>query len=293
MVFFFRGEFSQCLESTERVFLHAKPDHSTRQILLFGLDINLVAHLYHAFALQMLGYPDQTRDELKQELTEAKDSKHPYTWDFSMAHDCFTYVSRRDAKMTRIIAEQKQRNSADHGIAYGMILSIINLGWALTEEDQIDLGITEMLTGIELWQSVGAAAFISLYFSSLAEAYRKSGKYAEGLSALRHAQDHVEKSGERFYESDVHRVNGELRLMQGADDAEVEENHSRAIRVAQSQKGKILELRATVSLCRLWQSQGRTAVSRERLEEIYSWFSEGFDTRDLLEARELLEELGH
>ncbi len=78
----------------------------------------------------------------------------------------------------------------------------------------------------------------------------------------------MEKSGERFYESDVHRVNGELRLMQGAGDAEVEEHHSRAIRVAQSQNGKILELRATVSLCRLWRSQGKTAEARERLEPI-------------------------
>jgi predicted ATPase len=127
----------------------------------------------------------------------------------------------------------------------------------------------------------------------LAEAYRNSNDYAEGLRVLRHAQDHVEKSGERFYESDVHRVNGELRLMQGAGDAEVEEHYNKAIRVAQDQNGKILELRATVSLCRLWRSQGKTAEARERLEAIYSWFTEGFVTRDLIEARELLEELSH
>jgi predicted ATPase len=293
MVYLFQGEFKQCLESTERVFLHAKPEHSPIQILLFGLDLNLVAHLYHAFALQMLGYPDQARDELKQELIEAQESTHPYTWDFSMAHICFIYVSRRDAKMTRRIAEQKKRNSADHGIAYGMILSVINLGWVLTEEQQLDAGIGEMLQGVGLWQSVGAACIVPLYFSSLAEAYRRGGRYAEGLDVLEHALKHIEESGEHFYESDVQRVMGEILLRQGAGDKMAEEYFNKAIRVAQNQKGRTLELRATVSLCRLWQKQSKTVEAREKLEQINGWFTEGFDTRDLVEARELLEELGH
>jgi predicted ATPase len=100
----------------------------------------------------------------------------------------------------------------------------------------------------------------------------------------------VEETGERYYEAEIHRLKGELLLMQG-DEAEAETSFHKAIEVARRQSAKSWELRATVSLCRLWQKQGKVDEARQMLAEIYGWFTEGFDTPDLQEARALLEEL--
>nr|NIO71038.1 tetratricopeptide repeat protein [Anaerolineae bacterium] len=123
-----------------------------------------------------------------------------------------------------------------------------------------------------------------------AEAYGKAGQAEEGLSVLAEALALVEKTGERYYEAELRRLKGELLLMQG-DEAEAEASFDKAIEVARRQQAKSWELRATVSLCRLWRKQGRVDEARQMLAEIYGWFTEGFDTADLKEAKALLEEL--
>lgn len=106
------------------------------------------------------------------------------------------------------------------------------------------------------------------------------------------ALDLVEKTGECMWEAEIYRLKGELLLMQGADESEVGQSFQQAIEVARAQQAKSLELRATVSLSRLWQSQEKQGEARQMLAEIYGWFTEGFDTLDLQEAKALLEELG-
>ena len=110
------------------------------------------------------------------------------------------------------------------------------------------------------------------------------------LSVLAEALAQVEKTDERYYEAELRRLKGELLLMQGVE-TEAEASFHKAIEVARRQQAKSWELRATVSLCRLWQEQGRMAEARQMLAEIYGWFTEGFDTPDLQEAKMLLEEL--
>jgi predicted ATPase len=129
------------------------------------------------------------------------------------------------------------------------------------------------------------------FLALLAEAYGKAGQAEEGLSVLAEALALAHSSGERYYEAEMHRLRGELLLMQGEAEAEAEACFSRAIEVARRQQAKSWELRATVSLCRLWQEQGRIDEARQMLAEIYGWFTEGFDRPDLQEARALLEEL--
>ena len=127
--------------------------------------------------------------------------------------------------------------------------------------------------------------------ASLAEAYGKAGQVEEGLAALAETLAVVNRTGERFYEAEAHRLQGELLRMQGADLGEVEACFRQAIQVARQQQAKSWELRAVMSLCRLWQEQGKREEARQMLAEIYGWFTEGFDTPDLREARVLLEEL--
>ncbi|HEV8713862.1 MAG TPA: hypothetical protein VGX03_13680, partial [Candidatus Binatia bacterium] len=155
--------------------------------------------------------------------------------------------------------------------------------------------------------ATGAEALLSCYLVLLAEAYHKAGNTVAGLDALTSAMEHVNKTEERWYEAELYRLQGELLLIQErksqksapsnphsqipASYSEAEACFQKAIEIARRQQAKSLELRATVSLARLWQRQGKQHAARNTLSEIYGWFTEGFDTKDLQEAKALLEEL--
>jgi predicted ATPase len=146
-------------------------------------------------------------------------------------------------------------------------------------------------------QSRGARCYFSESLRSLAEAQAKAGQPGEGLTTLAEALAQVEATDERYCEAELHRLKGELLLMQGdkteaqATFHQAESCFQHAVEVAHRQSAKSWELRATVSLARLWQEQGRVEEARQMLAEIYGWFTEGFDTPDLREAKALLEEL--
>jgi predicted ATPase len=147
-----------------------------------------------------------------------------------------------------------------------------------------------MREGMVAMQSEGVRCYLPGVLRSLAEAQAKAGHPEEGLTTLAGALALVEQTEGRHWEAELYRLRAELLLMQG-DDAEAEASFRRAIEVAQRQQAKSWELRATVSLARLWQEQGRIDEARQMLAEIYGWFTEGFDTPDLQEAKALLEEL--
>jgi predicted ATPase len=157
--------------------------------------------------------------------------------------------------------------------------------------------MAQMREGMAVHQSVGVRCYLSGTLRSLAEAQAKTGHLGEGLTTLAEALAKVETTDERYCEAEIHRLKGELLLMQGdkteaeASFHQAESCFQHAIEVARRQQAKSWELRATVSLCRLWQQQGKLEEARQRLAEIYGWFTEGFDTPDLEEAKALLEEL--
>ena len=163
-------------------------------------------------------------------------------------------------------------------------------GEALAMLGQVQEGIAQMREGMAAMQSMSARCYLSGTLCSLAEAQAKAGQPGEGLTTLAEALAQVETTDERYCEAEIHRLKGELLLMQG-DKTEAEASFHKAIEVARRQQAKSWELRATVSLCRLWQQQGRMDEARQMLAEIYGWFAEGFDTPDLQEAKALIEEL--
>jgi predicted ATPase len=239
----------------------------------------------------MLGMVDQARNRLKEELEGARILAHPYMWDFSNNAQSFFFEALGDPDITEVLARELKRNSEEHNITYGLVLSIIHLGWVISCQGQLEEGITQMQQGLSAVRSVDFFAFSPLFSTLLIDAYRRAKKPEQCLEVLYEAKELIDTTDERYYEAELHRLEGELLLLQGADDIVVENSYSRAIEVARSQSGKLLELRATVSLARLWQSQGREAVAYENLSEIYNWFTEGFDTKDLREAKSLLDEL--
>jgi predicted ATPase len=164
-------------------------------------------------------------------------------------------------------------------------------GWALAEQGQVEVGITQIRQGLAAWQAAGLKLRRPQHLSLLATAYEKAGQGEKGLAVLSEALEAADRSGERWWEAELYRLKGELLLVQGATEIDVEACFRQAIEIAQRQEAKSLELRATVSMGRLWQKQGKHQEARQLLAEIYSWFTEGFNTPDLQEARTLLEQL--
>src|SRR5206468_2765613 len=165
-------------------------------------------------------------------------------------------------------------------------------GWALAMQGQGEEGLAQVRQGITAWQATGAALGVPYFCTVLADVYDHLSHPEDGLQALAEAHTLVEQHEERWGEAEVYRLRGVLLLRQtGTPQVEVEAWLWRALDVARRQEAKSLELRAATSLARLWQQQGKRAEARELLAPIYGWFTEGFDTADLQEARALLEEL--
>jgi predicted ATPase len=162
-------------------------------------------------------------------------------------------------------------------------------GEALAMQGQVEEGITQMRKGMAIKKSMFVRLHLPGNLGFLAGAQAKAGHPEEGLTTLDEALALVEETDERLWEAELHRLRGDLLLMQG-DDAEAEVSLKKAIGVARRQSAKSWELRASTSLARLWQKQGKVDEAGQMLGEIYGWFSEGFDTPDLREARSLIEE---
>jgi predicted ATPase len=153
-------------------------------------------------------------------------------------------------------------------------------------------GISDIREGMERRRAYGMGAVWPWFLVLLAEAYGKVGQLGEGLAALREALQWVQRNDERLYEAEVYRIKGELLLKQDVPDmAEAEQCFQRALQVARQQEAKSWELRAATSLSRLWQQEGKRDDTGELLMPVYGWFTEGFDTADLQDVRDLADRL--
>jgi predicted ATPase len=203
------------------------------------------------------------------------------------------HLLRRDLQAAQALAEASLALASEHEFQPFLAQATMQHGRVLAEQGRregIEEGIAQLRQGLAAWETTGTRYRRPTFLAWLAEAYGKAGRAEEGLSVLDEALAQVEETDERCYEAELRRLKGELLLVQG-DEAAAEESLHRAVEVARRQQAKSWELRATVSLCRLWQQQGRIDEARHILAEVYGWFTEGFDTLDLREARALLEEL--
>jgi predicted ATPase len=180
----------------------------------------------------------------------------------------------------------------EHGFVHYLGWGTLMAGWSLAVQGQVVEGIAQMRQGLVTWRATGSRGVGPWMLALLAESRGKVGQVEEGLHALREALELMQTTQDRVYEAEVYRLQGELLLQQSA--AQQEEAvacFQQALAVARRQQAKALELRATMSLARLWQQQGKRDEARELLAPIYGWFTEGFDTADLQEAKVLLDEL--
>jgi predicted ATPase len=270
--------------------------HNVEQHLLLALrysfELGTIAKAYCAWSLWLLGYPDQALERGRQSLALLERIKHPYTQSRALYWNAVPHHFRREWPVVEKMAAGAMRSAAEHGFALVRAAGQIMLGAALAARAQVTGGSQQFREGLKAYGSTGARFQRTYFLAMLAEALGTEGLPEQGLEALEDALDLAEESGERFYEAEIHRLKGELVLaLCGQHSAEAEACFHQALRVARQQQAKSLELRAATSLARLWRNQGQHEEARKLLAPVYGWFTEGFDTADLKDAKALLEEL--
>jgi predicted ATPase/DNA-binding XRE family transcriptional regulator len=258
----------------------------------YGTDPGVHSLSLLTFQLWLLGYSDQALAKSNQALTLARELAHPMSQAVSLTYAAWLYQFRQESAAVHALTEAAIALCTKHGIMLYLMVATILRGWALAENEQAEEGITQIRQGLTGFLATGAYIFRPYFLILLAEAYEKRGQAVEGLMALEEALAMADRGEERLYEAWVYQLKGELLLQAETQaEAKAETCFHQAIAIAQQQGAKLLELRATMSLASLWQKQGRVAEAQQRLTEIYQWFTEGFDTMDLQQARLLLEEL--
>ncbi len=293
------GEFVLAREHLEQGIAVYDPQKHHSLASGYGADQGEQCLCYAAYVLWHLGYPDQALKRIREALTLAQEFSHPYNLAYVLICAASHHQFRREGQLARERAEAVMTLSSEQGFPLYLALGTIVQGWALAEQGQAEEGIAQMQQGLAAWRATGAELFRPRGLALLAEAYGKMGQAEEGLTVLAEALAAMNKSRERWYEAELYRLKGELTLQSKVPgqkskvEEEAEECFHKAIEIARRQQAKSLELRAGMSVSRLWQQQGKKNEARQMLAEIYNWFTEGFDTKDLQEAKALLEELNH
>ena len=298
-VAFSLGEYARARAHLGQVIDFYRPEQHHHSFVHFrGSDAGLSALAYDACTLWCLGYPDQALERSQKALTLARELDHAFSLaDVLCFGGCVFNSMRRDAQALGDDAEEFLQLSKGMGFSSFGGTATCFRGVAQAMMGQWQAGIAHMHEGLAIRQSIGAQCHKAGILGALAEAQAGAGQPEAGLATLAEALDVVEQTDERHWEAELYRLKGELLLVPGepvegeAGSDEAERCFQHAVEVSRRQKAKSWELRATVSLARLWQEQGRVDEARQVLAEVYGWFTEGFETRDLQDARALLEEL--
>jgi DNA-binding SARP family transcriptional activator/predicted ATPase len=292
------GELRAALEHLEYVIAFYDPEEHAGLAFTMAQDPGVSALAWASQTLWLLGYPDQALERSREALALAHELDHPYTLGFALCMaGAFFHQMRREDQLARERNEAMLQLSTEEGFPLFLAGGTVLQGWTLARAGQPEAGIRDIHQGLTTAQAMGTELQRSHVLALLAEAQASAGQTEEGLGALAEALALAEKTGERYYEAEIHRLVGELLLMQGSEAEaetsfqEAESCFQHAIEVARRQQARSWELRATTSLARLWQKQGRQEEARKVLAEIYEWFTEGFDTPDLIDAGALLDEL--
>ncbi len=304
------GELTPALAHLEQGIALYDPQQYGSHAFLYGQDPGMVCLSWAAWTLWLLGYPDQALKRSHEALTLVQTLSHPPSLAYALGCAAVVHQLCWEGQAAQERAQAVIALSREQGFAFWVAMGTVLGGWALAEQEQREEGIAQMRQGLTAWRDTGAEMSRPYFLALLAAAYGKAGQALEGLSVLTEALAGVHKNMERFCEAELHRLKGELTLQQSKVqspkskvnipqsairnphlEAEAEACFVKAIDMARCQSAKSWELRAVMSLSRLWQRQGKKKKARKLLAEIYGWFTEGFATADLQEAKALLEEL--
>jgi predicted ATPase len=258
----------------------------------FGVDIGVSVLSHRSLALWMLGYPDAALADIEHALKDARAIGQAATLMYarlvaSMTHIyCGSYAAA-NAQVNELIALTDEK-----GTLLWKAFGTMNQGLLFALTGKASNAVQLITSGIAAYRSTGSTLWMPMYLSYLATAYAELHQFDEALRCIGEAITAMENTKEILWESEIHRTAGEIALLSPEPDAAKAETYfERALAVARAQQAKSCELRAAMSMARLWRDQGRRQQAHDLLAPVYGWFTEGFDTLDLKEAKTLLEQL--
>jgi len=294
------GEFASAqAHFAQGIALYDRQQHHAHAFR-YGQDPGVMCRAYAGVTLWCLGYPDQALRWSHEALTLARELEHPFSLSYALFFAAMLHQLRRERQLTQERAEAVIALAAERGFGLWVAGGTIFRGWALTArspapvsgQGQSEEGMAQMQQGLAAWHATGAKVLQPYGLALLAETSEQMGQREAGLTLLAEALAVTNDTGEQRWEAELHRLNGELLLAGSAEHhVEAETCFRQALNVTRRQQAKSWELRAAMSLSRLWQQHGKRTEARALLLPIYGWFTEGFDTADLQEAKALLDTL--
>jgi len=293
---YMQGEFAQGRTHFERASSLYEPIRHRSLAAIYGVDFGVHSLQSGGWTLWNLGYPDQAVVRVEEALTLARKLSHATSLVLALLFSGLIHAMRGEGEAALKTADALVLLATEEGARLGMAWGICIRGRALIQQAQAEEGVRQLREGLASARATGAEVMQTYWLAAIAEGCARAGGTEDGLAAVTEALAAVERTGERLNEAELYRLNGELMLRLGSSDSKVEEEAEKcfrpAIEIARKQRAKSFELRATASLARLRARQGRRDEGRTMLADIYGWFTEGFDTADLKDAKGLLEELG-
>jgi len=258
----------------------------------FGQDVGVSIFVFRGLAQWMLGYPESALADVNQALENTRDGGHAGTFMYAQFHIALTNILCAKYAAANAQSSEAVRLADEKGAAIWKALGTMEKGCVVALSGRA-LEATQMITsGITTYQSTGSRVYLPFFLSHLSRAHAEIGQFDDAWRCIGEAMTAVETTRERWCEAEVHRTCGEIVLLSpNPDAAKAKAYFERALAVAREQKAKSWELRAAMSLARLWRDQGKRDEARELLAPVYTWFTEGFDTHDLEEAKALLDAL--
>jgi tetratricopeptide (TPR) repeat protein len=281
-----RGHYDEALK------LYDPVKHGIAAARVGGHDARMAVLVHRAHALWLLGYPEAAFADARNAVSYAREIEHAATLVHALSHASFTCLHCGDYYSADALLAELAQLADEKGAAQWKANGLMTQGALRLLTGKPSDAVRFLTTGLNAWQSTGATVFVPWYLTYLATAYARLNQYDDALRTISEATETVDRTNERWCEAEVARVAGEVALLGPKQDgAKAEAHFERALAVARQRQAKSWELRSAMSLARLWRDQGKVQQARELLAPVYGWFAEGFDTRDLKEAKALLDAL--
>ena len=289
---FWIGDFIEARKHLGQVIERYNPKEHSQIVDLSGANLRLHCYCYDALMSEWLGYPDQAIQISQKAIDIAEMEHNPFNHATALFFRAWLFCTRLDINSTRMLAETVVRLCNEKGFPFWNLSGTILLGWIQAVEGQTEKGLSTIRNALVGYENLSRQWKPFAYFLQ-SKVCLKIEQIEEGLNSLNDAISFIEQTNERCWETEVIKLKGELLLAQSSDNqAEAEACFNKAIEIAQIKEAKYFALMATMSLCRLWRNQGKRQEARDKLAKIFGWYTEGFDTPYLQEAKALLEELG-
>jgi len=294
---FIIGKWPSALEHLEKMNVFYNPQQHSHLAFIYGQDPGIISLCSTASVLWCLGFQDQALEQSRKMLIVAREVGHPFSLGAALALDSLFHLLRRDVGALEERGAEVAGLAEENGFLFLVGVGIFKLGWVSAQQGRVEEGIAKLHQALEIYRATGVRFTLTELLGSLAEAYGMAGQIEKGLEFMSQALAEVERGGERYYEAELYRLKGELLLRQtetkdqAALEKEAEVCFRQSLDVARRQMARSFELRTAISLGRLLKKQGKGSEAKMLLEEVYGWFTEGFERPDLKAAKSLIIEL--